>query len=161
MRCVLDTTVVVLVCRPVEDAVASDGALAKKAHEWVRSLPPTTTLILPAPAIGEFLYGLADPSRIDDALEKITRRFEIGPFDVLAARWYAEVARNIVGAPSQRPQDWRRHKVDMQVISIAAAVRADLLVTEDLDQRKWAGRWVKATAIPDPPPQPLRLPGLL
>jgi predicted nucleic acid-binding protein len=160
MRYVLDTTVVILVCRPIEEASASDEARAKKAHAWVRSLPPTTTLVLPAPAVGEFLYGLADPSRTDEALETITRRFEIGPFDLLAARWYAEVARGIIGLPSQCPQDWRRHKVDMQIISIAAAMQADLLVTEDADQRTWAGRWVKATAIPDPPPQMSRLPGV-
>ncbi len=160
MRYVLDTTVVVLVCRRVEEASASEEALARKAHAWMRSLPPTTTVVLPTPAIGEYLYGLADSSRADDALETITRRFEIGPFDLLAARWYAEVARGIVGNSSERPQDWRRHKVDMQIISIAAAIQSDELITEDADQRNWARKWIKATGIPDPPPQTLSLPGV-
>ena len=156
----LDASVAIFAFRREEEVSTAQQATWKKAQAWLETLPATTAIVLPLPAVGEFLYGLADQSRADDALAVMVARFRVMPFDTEAARMYAEVARRIVGPPSRHPPDWRKRKVDMQIIAIAVRVQAGALITEDEDQRKWASHWIAAMGIPDPPPRPLKLPGL-
>lgn len=160
MKYALDTSAIVLALREQAEMAPNQVPLWKKTHAWLESLPATTNIVFPAPALGEVLYGLKDASRVDAVIDQVVRRFEVVPFDLEAARVFAELAREYVGPQARRTPDWRKHKVDLQIIAIAIRSGANRLVTEDKDQRNTATKWIQVTGIPDPPPRRLRLPGL-
>lgn len=126
------------------------------------------TIIVPTPALSEFLVLAADDTAAYVAELTNSAVFAVEPFDLRAAIEAAESQRRAIDAGNKKSGatgTWQKVKVDRQIVAIAKAHDVDELYSDDDDVRRLAqsdGVHVKGVAdLPLPPdePQPLLFPG--
>jgi hypothetical protein len=119
------------------------------------------TIIIPAPSLAEFLVVVEGAG--PEYLKRIDRnaRFEIHPFDTMAAVEAAQMFRSFQQAGDKRGGaigDWQKVKVDQQVVAIAVTRQAGCLYTSDQGVVSVAGRrnvpCVPVWELPLPPEDP-------
>lgn len=91
-------------------------------------------IIIPAPALAEFLAVVEDAG--PKYLQQIDRsaRFSVAPFDERAAVEAAQMLRSFKSAGDKRggaTGDWQKIKVDQQIIAIAITRAVSCLYTSD------------------------------
>lgn len=102
------------------------------------------TILIPAPALTEFLYLVEDagPGYVQTIDKKAS--FEVAPYDEKAAIEAAEIMKKFKkedGRPSGRGEGARQTvKVDQQIVAIAKAEGVDCLYTADHGMFKMAQR---------------------
>lgn len=141
-----DTNFLILFLDPAPDdtTYGVENAAARVAS-LVQDLQQTKERILiPAPALAEFLTGV-DPDQRPIYLEKIRSisRFEIGPFDGIAAVVLATIddsERENGVTHSGEPGSRQRVKVDRQIVAIASARNARAVASAERGVRNIAER---------------------
>jgi predicted nucleic acid-binding protein len=92
------------------------------------------TLVLPTPSLAEFLVGTDEAT--GDFLTALERRraFRIAPFDRRAAFECALLDKAAIGKGDKkggRTDNWQRIKVDRQIVAVARAQNATVMVSND------------------------------
>ena len=117
-------------------------------------------ILLPTPALAEFLVvtGKAGPEYLAEL--GISANFEIVPFDQIAA---IELAISLAGAKasgdkkSGSSSTWAKVKFDAQIVAIAKVRGADVIYSDDEDVEKLARKVnikvIKVLDLPSPPTQ--------
>jgi hypothetical protein len=157
MIVVLDAGMLTILIHPAS-AVPQDpktGEPLERAQERIQHLIQTlesegATIVIPTPALAEFLV-LADDSGPSYLRHLHTRaRFDIRAFDEKAAIDCAEAQRQALAANDKRSGAmgaFQKIKVDRQIVAIATSVGADRIYTTDKDVVKIA-QFVNLSATP-------------
>lgn len=96
------------------------------------------TIIIPTPALSEFLVSAGDAS--GSYLDEVqgSRVFQVPPFDVKAAAEAASATRAALGRGDKRSGAtgaWQKVKVDRQIVAVAKVHGARILYSDDADVR--------------------------
>jgi predicted nucleic acid-binding protein len=122
-------------------------------------------VIIPSPVIFEYLLGIGDRSILAKIQNELSKRFEIAPFDNLAAHICADIWLEKNNGQSVAPELQKFApkaflKVDCQIVSIAVSRNAEIIYTHD--SRKsllaFAENHIKISDIPPAPPKQITLP---
>jgi len=92
-------------------------------------------LIVPTPALAEFLVRANSAGHAWLAMVEKKRSFQIAAFDRRAATECADLDRIALDSKDKRQGSkdaYQKVKVDRQILAIARVNRADLLITEDV-----------------------------
>jgi hypothetical protein len=108
-------------------------------------------IIIPAPAFAEFLVVVEEAG--PQYLQRIdkTSRFDIKPFDTMAAVEAAEMMRTFIAQGDKRggaTGEWQKVKVDQQIVAVASCCGASCLYASDIGVVKIAQSWKKVSCIP-------------
>ena len=157
---VLDTTALSLLF--VEGAAVRgvDGAPVKYARERIAALIERLAkdgekVVIPTPALSEFLVRAGD--RIDEFLKLLRTSpwFRIEPFDSAAAVALAKRTAKAIAEGDKREglqADWTKVKFDRQIVTIAIVCGATTILSDDADVRAIGERWgLKVVGIEDLP----------
>ena len=88
--------------------------------------------MVPAPAAAEYLQGFDDKER-QEQLAALKRYFFVPSFDLPAAAIAAELSRRS-DVWDLKHADRQKVKTDVQIIAIAIAHRAELIVTDNVKE---------------------------
>jgi predicted nucleic acid-binding protein len=107
---------------------------ARIGHLVDRMDKQRSRLVIPTPAVAEFLVGadLAGVASVNALSGKSS--ILIAPFDIKAAFELAQLDRAAKGAGDKRDglsTPWQKLKIDRQIVAIARATGCDLIVSED------------------------------
>jgi len=100
-----------------------------------------TVLIVPTPALAEFLVGADSAGQAWLAMVEKKRAFQVAGFDRRSASECADLDKIALAGKDKKQGSkaaWQKVKVDRQILAIARVNRADLLITEDSDLLKLA-----------------------
>ena len=166
---VVDTTALSLLFVPGAQARTADGRPIKFAKERLvafveQSAASNQKLIIPTPALSEFLVKAA--TRVNEllAILKTSPWFRIESFDAAAAVELAiRTARAIADGDKREGSkgDWAKVKFDRKIVAIALACGANTVFSDDGDMKAIGARWgisvlsIEDLPIPDgcnPPP---------
>ena len=86
--------------------------------------------MVPAPVAAEYLQGFDDSER-KEQLAALDRNFFIPSFDLRAAEIAAELSRRQEVRKLQEEWDRQKVKTDIQIIAIAIAYGAEMIVTDN------------------------------
>ena len=117
------------------------------------------TIIIPTPALSEFLVLAASDAPAYVAELTNSALFVVEPFDLRAAIEAAESQRRAIDAGSKKSGaagPWQKVKVDRQIVAIAKVHGVDELYSDDDDVRRQAeadGVAVRSVADLPPPPE--------
>ncbi len=127
-------------------------------------------LIIPTPALSEFLAraGRAAPKILEQLNN--SARFRIVPFDERAAIEAALATYEAFEAGNKKgdsPSSWSKIKFDRQIVAIAKVENAEVIYSDDEDVRKFAKNYgirvIGVSELPPPPPKqevlPMEIPG--
>jgi hypothetical protein len=135
--------------------------LAKERIEYlVETLEQSrSTIILPTPAVAEFLVVVDEAGISYLRLLGTYSTFDIQPFDLRAAIECAESQRRAFAAGDKKSGaegTFQKSKVDRQIVSVAKALAADVIYTTDKDVVNIAAfmgiKCVPIWKLPLPPP---------
>ena len=122
----------------------------KSFFQKIKSASSKQILVLPAPVVAEFLVGGDEPNKIESSLNDF-EGFEIAPFDVAAAKKYAEIFS--FGNQKRKNGKYEKSrncfKLDCAIIAIAVSIRASCIYSQDKDVGKLASDHIKVLKIPD------------
>lgn len=107
-------------------------------------------VIIPAPVLAEYLVFYGDDAREQQEPE-LERQFRVMPFDYRAAKIAARIAhdrRRLQALQEELGEARQAIGVAVQIVAIAAANKADLLIAHDGGLRKLAEGIVTAVDIP-------------
>lgn len=131
---------------PIDPETGTALTKARKRIEFLIEELTTqkATIIIPAPALSEFLV-VAYPQG-PDYIRTLTKsaRFEIRPFDTMAAVEAAEMFRTFRTGGDKRggaTGDYQKIKVDQQIVAIAKSGGAERIYTADNGVRSIATNW--------------------
>ncbi len=119
------------------------------------------TIVIPTPALAEFLVVVEEAG--PKYLQQIDKssRFDIQPFDEMAAIEAAQMFRAFKAAGDKRggaTGDWQKVKVDQQIVAIAKTRRAERIYASDQDIVSIAKSWnldcIPVWELPLPPEEP-------
>ena len=164
MRVAFDSVILGAYLHPKAAYPQPVDRVPERLQHFVETLEAArATIILPAPALSEFLVLAAADTAAYVAELTNSAVFAIEPFDLKAAIEAAESQRRAIDAGSKRSGaagPWQKVKVDRQIVAIAKVHGVDDLYSDDEDVRRIAesdGVRVKGVAdLPLPPvdPQP-------
>ena len=107
-------------------------------------------VIIPAPVFAEYLVFYSDAEREQQGTE-FERHFRVMPYDYHAAKVAARISHDrprLEAIQDEFGKSRQAISVDVQVIAIAAANKADVLIAHDGSMRKLAEGIVTAVDIP-------------
>lgn len=107
-------------------------------------------IIIPAPVLAEYLVFSGDAEREQQGTE-FERQFRVMPYDYRAAKIAARIGRDrprIEAIQEGFGKARQAISVDVQVVAIASANKADLLIAHEGSMRKLAEGIVTAVDIP-------------
>lgn len=112
-------------------------------------------IVIPAPAVAEYLIRVPKENRIQTA-DYLRRHFRVVPFDSAASGRFAEIWEKRYGAVNWDAEDKPKKsemKFDIQIISIALSIKADRIFSEDKNLRKIAEGLINVEGLPNVPVQ--------
>lgn len=122
----------VLIWGVQQKARSGQEEMVERTARFLRRLrDENQTIMVPAPAAAEYLQGFDDRER-QEQLSALERFFFVPSFDLPAAAIAAELSR--------RSDSWaldadrQKVKTDVQIIAIAIAHRAELIVTDNVKE---------------------------
>ena len=159
----VDTTVLMHLIDPsAEAAPDSDGNVPRRCQERIAYLlecmiKSGDRMIVPTPSLSEILTGAGDAGPEWVAVMQRHRAIRIAPFDERAAIECAELARHRAQRSKQSTRN--KAKFDEQIIAIAVAERAEIILSDDRDIKRLAPEGITVKGISDldlPPEDPQR-----
>ena len=142
MRVAFDSVILGAYLHPRASYPKSVDRVPERLDHLVESLAAArATIIIPAPALSEFLVlaGSDAPLYLADLTNSPV--FVVEPFDLRAAVEAAESQLRAMGARDKKAGatgSWQKVKVDRQIVAIAKVHAVDELYTEDEDVRQLA-----------------------
>lgn len=142
MAVVLDANYMVAWQQPENMDVPEDPAtgapitkFAERVQYLITQLEETTTrIVIPTPALSEFLVRAGAAGAPIVALLNKNKNFRIAEFDRRAAIEAAEIIRHeldVIGKNKSLPDSWSKAKFDIQICAIAKIAGADRVYTGD------------------------------
>ncbi|NYT43261.1 hypothetical protein H0A64_00235 [Alcaligenaceae bacterium] len=134
------------------DKTGDDNA-ARIKHLFSLAEKRRSKLVIPMPALAEYLVG-ADVAG-NDWVNTLARKSTIvlAPFDLAAAHECALLDRGAFQSGDKRDgmkEPWQKVKIDRQIVAIARAVGAKLIISNDKGVRANAARaFISAKCIED------------
>lgn len=108
--------------------------MVERTARYLRNLrDENETIMVPAPAAAEYLQGFDDDER-QEQLAALERFFFVPSFDLPAAAIAAELSRKSDTWGLNERVDRQKVKTDVQIIAIAVAHRAELIVTDNVKE---------------------------
>lgn len=168
MPVVFDNTFLALLFGPLRTPPRDPrtGAPVERAQARIESLVEDLSdaqirILIPTPALCEFLTVAGREGAEYLAILDSTARFEIAPFDtaaaVEAARWLGAGIRAGDKRRGRAAADWQKVKVDHQIVAIAKMRLADTIYSDDGDVAKYgADVGITVIGVADLPPPPLK-----
>lgn len=142
MAVVLDANYLVAWQQPSQIDVPEDPAtgspienLEGRVHFLISQLDAATErIIVPTPALSEFLVRAGEAGAPIVALLNKNKNFRLAEFGRRAAIEAAEIIRHerdTVGKGQSAPDGWQKAKFDIQIVAIAKIERAERIYTND------------------------------
>ena len=143
------------------EASPGDADKVERAKRFLTYLDQATEKVLvPAICAAEYLTGVPR-ERQPEALEELSRRFRIAPFDIKVAAIAADLWQEKNGG--RRLSDHLRAsygnasrakiKADCYVVAAALAHGATIIYSDDPDVARWGDGRIKVYPLPDIPVQ--------
>lgn len=131
-------------------ARAGQEPMIDRTSRYIRSLrADKTRIMIPTPAVAEYLQGFAEPER-GRQLELLARRFVIPAFDLPACYLAADLARRARESSPTGGASRQAIKTDLQIIATAVVHGAQRIVTDEVSQfERLAAKKIEITGVPD------------
>ena len=164
MRVAFDSVVLGAYLHPEAAYPTPVDRVPERLSHFVETLEAVhAKIIIPTPALSEFLVLAASDAPAYVAELTNSAVFVVEPFDLRAAIEAAESQRRAIDAGSKKSGaagSWQKVKVDRQIVAIAKVHGVDELYSDDDDVRRLAdadGVAVRSVAdLPLPPADPQR-----
>ncbi|MFL6199295.1 MAG: type II toxin-antitoxin system VapC family toxin [Thermoanaerobaculia bacterium] len=124
----------VLIWGVQKKARSGQEEMVERTARYLRSLQDENeTIMVPAPAAAEYLQWFDDNER-QEQLAALERFFFVPSFDLPAAMVAAELSHRSEAWGFDERVDRQKVKTDVQIIAIAIAHRAELIVTDNVKE---------------------------
>lgn len=109
---------------------ADQKAMIGRTKRYIESLEEKVQIVVPAPALLEFLAGIPDEDH-DRFCDVIEVAFRIGTLDAMAAKLAAKIQREAWARLKPKGQHRKEIKVDAQILAIAIREKCHRVITHD------------------------------
>ena len=149
MRVCIDTHVLIWgIQRKANSTQLNKIQKTEKFIQWLEE--NRHEVAIPAPVLAEFLTGLP-PDKADEIQKIFTGKFIVLPFDIAAARKYAEIYQK----HNKTILNTRYEvKADCMIIAVAVTTNCDCIYSEDEGLKKIAQGFIEVRPVPVIPHQP-------
>jgi|SRR6185503_3832815 len=107
-----------------------------------------TRIMVPAVVLGEFLVKVPADKHLD-VQTVFQKRFQVVPYDNLAASLAARIQQEHRGGASHSNTSRDVLKADIQILATAVTRKAAVLYTHDEDLTKLASRYLRVSQMPE------------
>ena len=146
--CFDSTALMCLFDENVQQLSTPDGKIVERIQDRVKHLIATIdedkgTIVIPTPALAEFLTGAGNQRAaiLNDLQGR--RGFRIASFDTMAAIQCAMLDTQAIADGDKKDgvrDSWQKVKIDRQIVAIASVTDCERIVTGDKDVKNIAGR---------------------